>query len=935
MKWGKIDMMVREPAFSAVVVLSLFILAGCPNPITEDLSKILSDENAPVITLHEPSNLSYYSSVILLRGVIKDDDIGEGMNIGEAGYSFSGTDVSGSITPLDDGSFQVAIPARNTSGIQIIDGPQLISVYAKDKKGNLSTVQVQVLRDPDGFDIADFSAEAGSNQILFSWTDVPGAESYTLFSPELGEASHVQSPYLWTGIENGRYCTFQLKANVSDSIGDDAWSDYKTVIPLGEMTLAPRVYNSGLFSLTLEWKRIDADVTYVIERRTNGSSWNTRTVTAEHLFEDDQCTEDAWYEYRIFPEGFELIKSAAVSAYPFNRSIRAAEHISRYNTTGEAYDTITDGDYTYVADGSGGLKILDISESRNPRLAGSLPLNGYSYKIAKQGNFVFVLPDKKEIQVIDVSTPSNPFQVTTAPLSNSPRNMTHYGDFLYVTTHFGDRLEIIDISNPLLPVHRSTSSDALLARPYGIAADGSHVYISAENGNLEIWDVTNPSVPIRTGSVSIGGKAGGMALSGSYLFAATDNNQGIKIVNVSNPSLPAVAQTYKYGADADEDPADIAISGSRAFALDATRGVIVLDISNPLSPSEIDRVTESGGKQVEYYNKLLYLSAGYTGMEIIALGTLDEVAHVKDIDSTYACRDVLLGESRLFLMDYDGFQVFTIDNPANPLPADRYSSIYGTYGDYDESTIPADTNGSYLFASFDRKNIEIIDVKDPDNISLVSEFLVAITDNIRDIKVVGPYLHIIKQAEGLTILDIQNPENPYVAGLSGVPSDQVGGVTADADYVYATSWTGVQAVNISDVYNATPEWSVFSGPKAMDIVTANGKGYFTYEHARLYIFDTDPSSATWKSILGSISFQDIGYADRLCAVQDLAFVATHEGGLKIVNTSNPAAPVLSSELTARNDTFGVAVAGNYIYIADAHTDPMTQGSSGLQVYRFD
>lgn len=917
---------------------AVLILAGCMNPITEDLSRIMNDKTPPVISLSEPLNLSYYSSVILLKGTIYDT----GGAVSEASYSFSGSDVSGVIPLGENGTFEVEIASRTPEGIQVIDGPQMIEITARDLGGNVAAEQVQIIRESSGTDITDFNCNAGSREASFTWSPVPGAVSYELYNGETAEVrTNVSSPYVWSDLINGDLYTFQLKANIPTELGDDAWSGLLSALPLGPLTLSPSFTNSGMYRISLSWRAIGADIPYVVERRIKGGSWSIRTITEDNSFVDDQCLEENWYEYRIYPQGHSNIKSSPVSVYPFNRSVSSAEHISWYNSTGEVKGVLPEGDLVYLADGSGDLKILDISDAKNPGLLSSLSLNGRSYVIEKKDNYLYILPDTREVHIVDVSDPAHPVRVSSAPISNIPRTMTLYGNYIYVVTHYGDRLEIINISNPLAPIHVSTSSVALLARPYSITADGSYVYISAENGNLEIWDVRNPTTPVRISSVGIGGKSSGMTKTGQYLYAAVDNNQGIKIINVSNPASPVVAASYKYGTDAEEDPVDIAIEGSKGYVADINRGVIILNLDNPLAPSEVGRISQSGGSSLIALDDTVYLAAGYNGMELISAGNLDQISHITDVDANgYDSRGVLLADNLLYLLDYNGINIYGVDSPWNPVISSRYISAYSSYGQSDNIPIPADLEGGYLFASFDRKNIEILERSESGSLERIGTYHVSDSNNIRDIKAEGPILSVILQSEGLLVLDIQDPANSFPLGGSGIPYDQTQGVASDGNYIYATHWNGFYGIDISDTSNIFPSWNNDIGV-GKDIVVSGDKAFVSLDED-LSVIDINPQSATWKSQLDRIGLnldrEDRDHpqvADRIYVMQDLVFIAAQYGGLHIINGSNPNDLVLWQVLPPRNSTFGAAVMGDYVYVVDGHTDWMTQGNSGIRIYKME
>jgi len=66
------------------------------------------------------------------------------------------------------------------------------------------------------------------------------------------------------------------------------------------------------------------------------------------------------------------------------------------------------GSYAYIAAGSSGLQILDISDPASPIYLGSVDTPGIASGVALLGDRVFIAAGTSGLQIIDISDPANP-----------------------------------------------------------------------------------------------------------------------------------------------------------------------------------------------------------------------------------------------------------------------------------------------------------------------------------------------------------------------------------------------------------------------------------------------------------------------------------------------------------------------------------------------
>ena len=95
--------------------------------------------------------------------------------------------------------------------------------------------------------------------------------------------------------------------------------------------------------------------------------------------------------------------------------------VARYTTPAYAQDVALDDTLLYVAQGEGGLLILDISDPAHPWEVSNVTQNarGYSLKVAFRDSAVYLAAGGFGVTAIDVADPYNPY-VTVANLNMKP-----------------------------------------------------------------------------------------------------------------------------------------------------------------------------------------------------------------------------------------------------------------------------------------------------------------------------------------------------------------------------------------------------------------------------------------------------------------------------------------------------------------------------------
>ncbi|HUK47891.1 MAG TPA: hypothetical protein VLW06_09870, partial [Terriglobales bacterium] len=99
---------------------------------------------------------------------------------------------------------------------------------------------------------------------------------------------------------------------------------------------------------------------------------------------------------------------------------------------GFANGVAVNGNYVYVAAGSAGLQVVNVTNRTAPAIVASLALAGNSNSVRVVGNYAFVAAGTAGLEVIDITNPLSPALRATLKTSGTALDLTIQGDVAYV-----------------------------------------------------------------------------------------------------------------------------------------------------------------------------------------------------------------------------------------------------------------------------------------------------------------------------------------------------------------------------------------------------------------------------------------------------------------------------------------------------------------------
>lgn len=519
-----------------------------------------------------------------------------------------------------------------------------------------------------------------------------------------------------------------------------------------------------------------------------------------------------------------------------------------------------------------GVEIWDLSDMQNPARLARIPTNSYPRGgIFAEGDLLYVMSVADGIYIYDLADLQNIEMIGHYPISSSTLiwNSAKYGNLMYCAASNNCRIvDVGDPSNPLL-------AGVIPGISTGVYATEGKLYQVSYNYGLKIWNVSNPSSPQLLGQTTINGYPVKVVVQGNYAFIAsstTNPGGGLRIIDVSNPANPQEVSSFSGYADfvaVNENLAMIS-GGSKSEILDITNinspqlassvllpgwvnnlcvkdnlgytgsnGFRVFDLSDKSSPVQIgydetpgDLVAVSGNLAV-YIPKSMGSANPVNIMDITNPASPFKRGHYTAPVMTY---DINIKDHYAFIACWwDGLRVVDFSNPDNPtLKAHKLGWFNGAVPGVDYCFAQAlDIEGNYLyvidympFEDEDTKGIYIFDISNPENPVFIKRFA-EINSKCNDVSVEGNYAYLADGLGGVEVVNVADPNNPYIAGYVYTPDGSTA-IEAAGNYAYVANYIlgGVQMVDIS--FPANPFISGFYKPSGVFALGVSVQGSHIY-----------------------------------------------------------------------------------------------------------
>ena len=426
----------------------------------------------------------------------------------------------------------------------------------------------------------------------------------------------------------------------------------------------------------------------------------------------------------------------------------------------------------------------------------------------------------------------------------------------------------------------------------GVFVNGGYAYVVG-NGGMKVVDVSTPTNPTILGVYSIRVGADNVAVAGNYAYLTSGSQyptpelEGLRVIDISNPTNPEQIGSYAVPGYA----YDVNVSGNRAYIASLGGGLRVMDISEPADPAEI------GSYEGWWYVQSVAVSGDYAYLPDYTNGNdADGGFHVVDVSVPSDPRevgyykvdvpptglDVVVSGDYAYVADLWELQVMDISSPTAPTQVDSFDKPSPWY----PTGVDVSENCAYISTG---SGLSVMDTSDPSNLVEIGFYALAGTD----VAVAGDYAYYgTSKDPDLRVIDISDPTNPTEVGI--YENDLIVypmAIAIAGDYAYVVDGWLSSSIGLGIVDISIPE----------NPITVSSYGYGL-----------------------SASFRNV------TVVGNYAYVVGTNGSnswLRVIDISDPVHPVevgwynnipggAHPNSINKGRGYGVAVNGNYVYVAN-------------------
>ena len=251
---------------------------------------------------------------------------------------------------------------------------------------------------------------------------------------------------------------------------------------------------------------------------------------------------------------------------------------------------------------------------------GNLLYAGASGSDTSEGLYIYDISDPSNIVQVSFFSSYSPAEVRNNTWGNDVVGVDVVGNYAYLTTYQGG-LVIVDVSNPALPtfVGKLPLKSITSKETWDVKVIGSYAYLAA-GGGLVVVDITDKANPVMVVNKNLGAVIShDIEVTGNYAYVAMRRN-GFSIVDISNPLIPTEVARVTTGYDINTFAYGVSVKNSVLFVADHFQERIsYYDISNPTTPVLINTISVPGGgspRELHIESDIMYVSGGDGGIYV-------------------------------------------------------------------------------------------------------------------------------------------------------------------------------------------------------------------------------------------------------------------------------------------------------------------------------
>ncbi|MBN1888119.1 MAG: IPT/TIG domain-containing protein [Thermoflexales bacterium] len=440
-----------------------------------------------------------------------------------------------------------------------------------------------------------------------------------------------------------------------------------------------------------------------------------------------------------------------------------------------------------------------------------------------------------------------------------------------------------------------------------LATSGHYAYVS-EGMSFVVFDISTPSNPVELGRTMLPDMAWEIKIVGDYAYVAAWS-KGLQVVDISDPAAPSVVGSW---GRADRTGWVYAVGVKNGYAyLGGYDNIVVLNVSDPASPAYVKDVGGTFSAQAMAIDgSSLYIAGSNAGLVIYDLSDPTTPALVSAFNPTgygYTYGLALAGAYAYLADGTYGMRIVDISDPASPTQVGKYPPEgYNHSGSFRKVAL----GGNFAYLADDDHGLWVIDIST--STAPASHSSVAIADGVSDVAFANDHV-FTAQDQFKAFSAAAGTTAPTLLG-EYKSLDSINVLHAQDNTLLAAARAGQSMYQLDITNPAAPrKLAAYDALGGCEVIQIEGNKAYVGGGAdeNLRIFDL--------STPGQIDYQGSldtpGFVWRLSASGSLVFIGDGSNGVVVADASNPTAPSQLDHYAA-NFANDIAYGNGYVYVAD-------------------
>lgn len=465
----------------------------------------------------------------------------------------------------------------------------------------------------------------------------------------------------------------------------------------------------------------------------------------------------------------------------------------------------------------------------------------------------------------------------------------------------GAKLLIVEASSPNNPQvvgQLAPFADSI----NGLAYVAPYLYVAAGHAGLRVIDVTQPKAPVEIGQYTALGKARQVVRVGAYAYVL-DETVGLAVVDVANPTRPTLVDTFP-----DLAGTAISVDGQRAF-IHAATAILIVDIANPKTPTKIGTYTAYNETIFAAVKGYLYLANPYTSCQIVDIRNPQTPAVVGNCGSSWQA--IQLVGDRLYTNGFwaqgfyqGGIWVYDVADPLKPVYLERYAQEWGMA----TQLYATDRMIAALHGQKGLGIIPLIGQQQP----YVTGALPLQSASVRGLIGDGNYGYYVRDTL-LNVLALSHSTSAaeisqFQLSIWGTGEPQL---ALSGNYIVASNFDRAEVIDVSNRQHLKQHTLIEVEEAIYDVALAGRYGYLLVGGDQLQLFDLQNAQPTTP-----ISTLPLTSSALTVAIKGQYAYLGGEGGLQVVQLTNPRTPQVVAQLAQDQYIFAMTVADDQLYLLE-------------------